>query len=274
MGTFITVASARRTCGILEAEISDTDVEATIVEVEKQIPRMFNTFYVPTERIEIQDGDGTNRHHLEKNPVLAVRELKIDGTTEDVANLEIYKDSGYIFLGSTAVTSTFADKKNAIVVKYLHGSVIHSETAKTTSSADKVAGTSVSVGVVDSSTFAENNWVEIFGMDGFREVAQISSVTDATNIVLDQLVQTHESGSSIVKLEIDTNFLKLMNLVCGIALVARIIGQSYTDIVGYTLAELHVQKGEPYTQWREAANQLIKERDMIMSRISIRPAVM
>ena len=274
MGDYIDIDSVRRTCGIASAEISDVDVGATITEVEAQIPRFFNTFFKPTEKIEIQDGDGTNRHHLEKNPVLSVRELKIDGTVEDVANLEVYKEAGYIWLGSEATTSTFANKRNAVVVKYLHGSVIHSKTAKTTSSADEVAGTAVPVGVVDSSTFIADDWVEIFGMDGFREVAQISSVTDATNIVLDQLVQTHETGSSIVKMEIDTNFKKLMNIVCSIALVARIIGQSYSDIVGYTLAELHVQKGEPYTQWRETANQLIKERDMLMSRISIRPFVM
>ena len=271
---FITVASARRTCGILEAEISNVDVEATIVEVEKQIPRFFNTIYTPTERIEIHDGDGTNRHHLEKNPVLSVRELKIDGTTEDVANLEIYKESGYIFLGANATTPTFLNKKNAIVVKYLHGSLVNSETISTTSSDDEVAGTAISVAVASSTDFSGGNWVEIFGMDGHREAAKISSVTNGTTIVLDQLVQTHESGSTIVKLEIDTNFTKLMNIVCGIALVARIIGQSYSDTTGYSLGELRIQKGEPYTQWREAANQLIKERDILMSRISIRPFVM
>ena len=272
MGTYVTVASARRTCGILEAEISDADVESTIVEVEAQIPRFFNTFFKPTEVIEIEDGDGTNRHHLSKNPVLSVRELKIDGTAEDVDNLEIQKASGYIFLGSGASTPTFADKRNSVVVKYIHGSVVISQTVKTTSSAAEVAGTAVSVAVASSTGFAEDDWVEIFGMDGLREVAQISSITTGV-LVLDQLVLSHESGSTIVKLEIEHTFIELMNTVCAIACVARIIGQSYTDIVGYTLAELHVQKGEPYTQWREAANQLIRIRDDIMKRISIRPSV-
>jgi len=205
---------------------------------------------------------------------LTVRELKIDGTAEDVANLEIEKESGYMFLGSSADISRFIQKRNSVVVKYIHGSIIPSQTVSTTSSAAEVAGTAVSVAVADSSSFAENDWVEIVGMDGNREAAQISSITDGTTIVLDQLVLAHESGSTITKLEIDHNFTHLMNLVCGIAAVARIIGQSYTDIVGYTLGELHVQKGEPYTQWRETANQLIKERDQIMSRISIRPFVM
>jgi len=272
-GDFATVAEVRRISGIASTEISDADVGAMITDAEAKIPRFFNTYFKPTEKIEINDGDGTSRHHLEKNPVLGVRALKIDGTAEDVANLEIQKDSGYIFLGSGADISTFSYKKNAIVVKYLYGSVIHSQTVKTTSSADEVAGTAVSVAVASSTGFAEDDWVEILGMDGYREAAKISSITDSTNIVLDQLVLTHESGSSIVKLEIEHIFIELMNTVCAIASVARIIGQSYTDIVGYTLAEMHVQKGEPYTQWRETANQLIRLREDIMKRISIRPSV-
>ena len=272
-GDFATVSEVRRISGIAATEISDVDVGFMIVDAEAKIPRFFNTFFKPTERIEIQDGDGTNRHHLEKNPVLAVRELKIDGTAVDVDTLEIQKESGYIFLGQGAQPPTFLFKRNSVVVKYLYGSVVISQTVNTTSSADEEAGTAVSVAVASSSGFAEDDWVEIFGMDGKREAAQISSVTDATNIVLDQLVLDHESGSSIVKLEVEHTFIELMNTVCAIACVARIIGQSYTDIVGYTLAELHVQKGEPYTQWRETANQLIKQRDDIMSRISIRPSV-
>lgn len=274
MGTYIDSTSVRRTCGIAAAEISDVDVDATIAEVEKQVPRYFNTVFVPTEVIEIQDGTGTNRLLLENNPVLGVRELKIDGTAEDTANLEVSKQSGYIWLGSSADTSTFKTGRNEVVVKYIYGSVIHSTTASTTTSAAEVAGTAVSVGVVASSSFAEDDWVEIVGMDGMREVAQISSITDATTIVLDKLVLGHESGSTVVKLEIDTNFKKCMNLVAGIACIARIIGQSYSDTVGYDLGELHVQKGEPYTQWRETANQFIKERDDLMRRIGIRPQIL
>ncbi len=271
MGTYITVASVRRTCGIGSSEISDADVESSIVEVENEVPRFFNTVYVPTERIDILDGDGTNRLILDKNPVLSVRELKIDGETEDPVNLEIYKDSGYIFLGKESETPIFAAKRNANVVKYLYGTVIHSSTS-TTSSDDEEAGTAVSVGVADESSFTALDWVEIYGIDGNREVAQVSS-TSSDILVLDQLIQTHESGSTIVKLEVDTIFTKLMNIITSISLVARIVGESYKDIVGYNIGEMRVQKGEPYTQWRETANQLIRERDGIYERISIRPRV-
>jgi len=272
-GDFATVAEVRRICGIAATEISDVDVGLMIVDAEAKIPRFFNTYFKPTEVIEINDGEGTSRHHLEKNPVLGVRALKIDGTTVDPDDLELQKESGYIFLGSGAEVPTFSSKRNSVVVKYVYGSVIHSQTVSTTSSAATIAGTGVSVSVASETGFAENDWVEILGMDGYREAAKITA-TGVGSITLDQLVQTHESGSSIVKLEVEHIFIELMNTVCAIACVARIIGQSYTDIVGYTLAEMHVQKGEPYTQWRETANQLIRQRDDIMSRISIRTAIL
>lgn len=272
MGTYITSTSVRRTCGIDSDEISDTDVDAIITEVEAQIPRYFNTVFAPTERIDILDGTGTNRLLLDKNPILSVRQLKIDGTTEDPANLEIDKESGYIFLGEDATASKFTSGRGKIAIKYLHATIDYS-TTKTTTSAATTAGTTVALTVGSITGFSDDDWVEIYGMDGHKEVAQISSSPSGSTITVDQLVQTHESGSTVIKLQINETFKKLMNIVVGIAMVARIIGQSYDENTGYSLEELQVQKGEPYTQWRETANQLIKERDEIMSRIINRPYI-
>ena len=191
MGTYVTIASVRRTVGIGSSEISDADVEDTITEVEKQVPRKFNTVFVPTERIDILDGDGTNRLLLDKNPVLSVRALKIDGNIEDPVNLEIYKDSGYIFLGQSAETSKFANKRNSSVVKYLYGTVEYSETILTESTAASIAGTGIVLSVTSGAAFADNDWIEIYGMDGNREVAKITA-QDANSITVDKLVQAHE----------------------------------------------------------------------------------
>lgn len=268
---YITVASVRRTCGIGSSEISDADVTSTIEEVEAQVPRYFNTVFTPTELIETQDGNGTNRLILMQNPVLAVRDLYIDGDQEDTANLHVYKGSGKIVLNTSASTSTFIKKQNAVTIKYIYGMMEESSTSTITDAAS-TAGTSVALSVVSETGFSVDDWVEIYGMDGFKEAAKVSG-TDTGEITVDQLVQTHESGSTVVKLQISANFTKLMNLVTSIALVARIVGESYTDIVGYTLGELQVQKGEPYTQWRETAIQFIKERDDLMGRIKIRPYI-
>ncbi len=264
-GTYVTIASVRRTSGIASTEISDDDVSDVIQECESQIERFFNTKFTPTERIDILDGNGTQRIILDQNPLLAVRELKIDGDTEDPANLRVYKESGKIELNSEEelTNSTFKWKHNAIVVKYIYGWVEETSTTTSTDAASE-SGTSVALSVVSESDFANNDWVEIYGMDGYREAAQISGSPTTGEIVVDQLVYSHVSGSTIVKLQISEIFTKLMNIICSLAMVARIVGQSYTDIVGYTMTEFSVQKGEPYTQWRETATQLIRERDRLM----------
>lgn len=271
MGSYVSVSSVRRTVGIDSTAISDADVDAIILECEPQVARFYNTAFTPTERIDFLDGNGTQRLMLDKNPLLSVRELKINGTTEDPAHLILYKNSGKIVLNQDAslTNSTFKDTAKRIIVKYIHGDVEHSTTTSTTSAAE-VAGTSVSVALASITGFADDDWVEIYGMDGFREVAQIDGTPGAGAIVLDKLVYTHVLGSNVVKLSISPIFEKLMNYACAISMVARIVGESATDTVGYGLGEFNVQKGEPYTQWRETATQLIKERDLIMSKIKIR----
>jgi len=262
---YVNVESVRRTAGISSSEINDADVESIINEVEYQIERFFNTKFTPTERIEILDGNGTTRLMLDHNPLLAVRELTIDGDEEDPAYIHTYKESGKIVLDSTkALTnSLFREGDKKIRIKYIYGLVEESTTSSTTT-ADEIAGTDVSIDLGSITGFSDEDWVEIYGMDGNKEVAQINATPGAGAIVVDKLVQTHESGSIVVKLEINPIFKKLMNYACAISMVARIVGQSYTDIVGYGLGEMHVQKGEPYTQWRETATQLIRERDRLM----------
>lgn len=272
MATYVTVASVRRTVGIDSNEISDADVSSIIAECEPQVERFFNTVFTPKTKIEVRDGNGTNILILRNNPVLAVRQLKIDGDTEDPANLNVKRGSGKIELSSSATASRFTSGTNKIVVKYVYGFLEESSTSTTTSAAS-IAGTSVALSVGSISGFAANDWVEIYGMDGYKEAAQISGNPSGSTITVDQLVQTHESGSTIVKLQVSEIFKKLMNYACAISMVARIIGESYDETVGYGLGELNVQKGEPYTQWRETASQLIKERDRLMNAIKPRPCV-
>jgi uncharacterized protein YqfB (UPF0267 family) len=270
-GNYVTLDSVRRTSGI-GSEINDTDVKAIIDECEPQIERFYNTKFTPKETIEIQDGNGTPRLILLKNPVLAVRELKIDGDTEDPANLYVSRGSGKIELTDDATVSTFKTGSRIVRIKYIYGDLEESST-ETTTGAASVAGTSVELTVSDETGFEDGDWIEVYGMDGNRECAEVTA-TDTGKITVDQLVFAHESGSKVIKLQVKEIMKKLMNIACAIALVARIVGQSYTDTVGYGLGELSVQKGEPYTQWRETATQLIRERDLIMGAIRPRPCIM
>lgn len=271
--SFVTESSVRRTVGIDSSQISGADVADIIAEVEPQVERYLNTTFTPKTRIEVKDGNGTTRIFTEKNPLMTVRELKIDGTTEDPAHLLITRGSGKIELNTNGSlsTSTFTMKQKCIIIKYVYG-WLEESTVTTTTTAASTAGTSVTLSVADICTFAADDWIDIYGMDGYKESAKITA-TDTGEITVDQLVYSHESGSIIYKLQISPIVTKLMNVVCALAMVARIIGQSYTDIVGYTMVEFSVQKGEPYTQWRETAQQLIKERDELIASLRPRPSV-
>jgi uncharacterized protein YqfB (UPF0267 family) len=272
-GTYVTIAEVRRTVGITSTStISDSDIGDIIAEVEPQIERYYNTVFTPKEKIEVRDGTGTNRLVLLKNPVMNVRSLKIDGTAEDTDNLNVYKGSGIIELSSSSTATRFTAGSRKIAIKYYYGFLEESSTSTTLSTAS-TAGSSVALSVASESGFSTDDWVEIIGMDGNQESAKITG-TDVTEITVDQLIYAHEAGSIITKLQVMEVIKKLMRIVCSLAVVARIVGQSSTDIVGYTLTEFSVQKGEPYTQWRETAAQLIKERDDLMSKIKPRPAIM
>ena len=125
---------------------------------------------------------------------------------------------------------------------------------------------------MSESGFVANDWIEIFGTDGTRESTQISSVASGT-ITVDQLVMDHVSGSTIRKIEIEPIMKRLVKVIVGIAAISRVVGESATAITGYSLGELQVQKGEPFTQLREQANQLIRQRDEIQKRVRPTPGV-
>ncbi len=107
-------------------------------------------------------------------------------------------------------------------------------------------GTSVDLSVNSESGFSKNDWVEVYGMDGNHEAARITAVS-TNQITVDSLSFSHENESKVVKLEVSEAIKKLMRILAGIALVARVVGESSEDIVGYSLGEFSVQKGEPYT---------------------------
>lgn len=271
----ITADEIRRTCGITSDQISDDDLNGIIAEVEDQVPRFLNTRLIPKETIDVLDGDGREFIFLKHNPVLTVRALKIDGTTIGVKkSIEFYRESGLIKIDTVdgdPDISYFKDKPKSVVVKYVYGFQTESE-IHTESTSDVAAGTSVTISVDNASEFSTGEWITIKGMDGNEEAAKITS-TSSGQITVDQLIYDHESGSIVTKLEIREVMKRLLRIVASISAVARVVGESSKDITGYSIEGFSVQKGEPYTQWRETANQLISERDQILKRIKTRVAI-
>ena len=105
------------------------------------------------------------------------------------------------------------------------------------------------------------------------ETVLVSNVVDGVSITVDNLAYPHESGSTITLQAIPAVAKRLCQVSCAMMAVARVVGQSFDEITGYQIGDEHVQKGEPYTQWREVTTQLRKEWDDLWKAFRPRPAV-
>lgn len=269
---YITTAQVRTITGITSTLVSDSDMDDIIGDVEFQIERFMNTTYTPKKEIDVQDGQGKHVIYVNHTPLLAVRSITDDDTSIDITTVN-FSNGGRIRFSPGGATSTtsFKRKENKTVIEYVYGAVEFPESGGTETLMNDSAGTSVGTTVsitVDSITgFTDLDWCAIYGTDGFRETFQISGAPSGTTIVADQLLYTHSDNSFIRLLAIPTLVERLMKVSSGIAAVANVVGSSFDDITGYDMGDFRVQKGEPYTQWRETALQLINERDRIMERL-------
>lgn len=268
---FVTVAESRVISGISVTEISDSDMTEIIEDIEFEVERQMNSRFTPFLEIDVLDGNAKNSIFVKRSPLLTVRSLKTNDTQIDLETVDFSK-SGRIRLGVNSNTQTFLMKKNTVIVQYVFGRVGWDLVTDTTTDTLAEVGTSVALSVVSETDFSTNDWIEIFGTDGTRESAQITG-TGTGEITVDQLVQDHISGSIIRKIEIEPIMKRLIKVIVGIAAIARVVGESSTAITGYNLTEFQVQKGEPFTQLREEANQLIRQRDEIQKRVRPTPGI-
>ena len=269
--SYLNVDDVRTASGAPSSLITDAQITSIITLVEKEMERWINTKFTPTETIEALDGSGKNNIFTKQNPVLAVRALKTNDTSITLSSLNIYKESGKIEFGRESETSMFIAKSKDTWIKYLYGLLVESS-IRTKTDAASTAGTSVALSVLSESGFAAEDWVESYGMDGNREVAEISA-TDTGEITVDELVQAHESDSIVVKLEIPDFIKRYMEIEAAISVAINAIGSTYVFNASYSLGELSVVKGVPYTHWRESMEKLLKERKMRVDRIKIRPHI-
>jgi len=272
--TYITASDVRRASGAPTSLISDALINEAITIVESEMERWMNTAFVPTQRIEHRDGNSLARMFVMKNPLLSIRGLTInDSTSITPAYVFVEKQSGKITLSRDAEGGTFVQGTNNTFIKYLYGLLENSSTQTTLSTAT-VAGTTVSMTVASITGFADEDWVEIEGMDGKREVAQISGTPALGVIIVDKLVHTHAVDSVITKLQIPYYIKRYMEIEAAIYVAVYAIGGTYTFNTSYSLGELSVNKGEPYPQWREVIQRMINERKMRRATIRIRPSIL
>ena len=268
---YTTLADIRTTCGIGSSEISDEDVRLLVIDAEKEVDQLMNTTFEPKRTIDFLDEytQGCVHIFIKKYPITKINSITIDGTTVSPKYAKIYNGMR-ITLTSDAEETEWDPDEQANVIDYYYADMEETSLSTTTTSAYDAGDTSVVIS--SSSSIFKNDYIKIYGTDGYSEVTKVTAKS-GTTLTVEALTVPHASGSLVVKMQVPQIVKRLTNIVTGLMMVARIVGESYKDIVGYTIEGLSVQKGEPYTQWRETAVQLRKEYDIILKHKRMKPAV-
>jgi len=277
---FISVKEVRGACGITTKFINEYDFTVLAERMEYSVENYLNTSFTPKTVIDQLEGNGTERIFLKNKPVVKLRTVNIDGTDVDLDYCRLDKDAGIVWLTTNAETSYFKQKSSEqklVRIKYDY-CYFQPTTTQTELAADVSSGTSVNMEVDSSSSFAVDDYVEIEGLDSKVEVAKVTVIPDGTHITVDKLTMDHSDESLVTKQTTPPIVKRMMVVKTAMAAVARVVGQSFDEVTGYTLAKEgeseQVQKGEPYTQWREVNVQLQKEWDSLLKSFKPMPSVM
>lgn len=271
--TFITVTDVRIASGAPISLISNTSVEHIISVIEAETAKKMNTKFVPTRRIDIMDGTGTNRFFTEKNPVLKILSCKSDDNDILPTYLDVSRNSGFVRFNEDSDTNVFVARQNSLRISYLFGHLVPDDDNRTTTNGAVAAGSAIVITVDDAQTIAVNDWIEIMGTDGNREVAKVTAVS-SNDITVDQLNFAHEDESVLYKIQIPYEIKRFMELEAAIYVGINAIGSTYTFNASYSIADLSVVKGVPYTHWRESVLKNIQEREALRKYIKARPAIL
>jgi len=277
---FISVKEVRGACGITTKFISEYDFTVLAERMEYAVENYLNTSFTPKTVIDKLNGTGNERILLRNKPVTKLRTVNIDGTDVDLDYCRLDKDAGVLWLTTDAETNTFKSKSSEqqlVRVKYDY-CYFNPTTTQTELAADVSAGTSVNMEVDSSAGFAVGDYVEIEGLDSKVEVAQVTALPDSTHITVDKLTMDHSDESLVTKQTVPDIVKRMMVIWTSMAAVARVVGQSFDEVTGYTLSKEgeseQVQKGEPYTQWREVNVQLQSEWKTLLKSFRPVPSVM
>jgi len=270
--TFITETQVRTASGVPSTLVTASQITQIISRVEEMTARAMNTRFVPTKEIDVLDGNGKDLVFTEKNPLLKVVSLKTDGSSVTPSTLHVYRSSGKIKMGTDSEVGKFVSKSRSVIVEYYYGLLERDGSVSSTTTGASVAGTSITITLSDASSFSANDWVELYGTDGYVETAQISGIS-SNDVTFDSLSFTHVSGTIVTKLSIPQWIQRFMELEATVYASLNAIGATYTFNASYGLADLNVVKGVPYTHWRESLEKALKERESLRSMIKPRPKV-
>lgn len=271
----ITVTDVRNSSGATTELIDDTTIQAIIDDSQAQALSSFKIFLEPTEVLEIRDGNGKNQIRINRPYIWKLTELQTrintsESTIVDIEDTTIDPISSLVILNTftgvqTTTYSYFYQIPNGIRMKYL-SAFMEKTTTITETTADIAVGTSVDIAVSSESGFSVDDWVLIEGLDGKREAAKITATT-TNQITVDELVQSHLSGS-VVSLLQTHELLKQFILYDANTNVANyIVGNTSNLPTSYSIEGATATIGVAYTHWRESADRFASKRDEFKNKI-------
>lgn len=252
---------------------SDEDIRTIISSLTEQVREKYKINFTPLKTIEVSEGNHNIGYTVKKRFPLKILELKIENNIIDVDNIVLDWASGNINIQSNVSTNTnkfnvFPSQVNSVKLKYLNAWMDKDDFVIETTAAT-IKGTSVIISVDDNIGFNIDDWVFIEGMDRRAEAAKITG-TGVNTITVDNLVQTHESGSIITRLKKSKLLTDYVVYESAVAVAISAIGSTYTIATGYTMEGVSVQVGVPWTHWKNNLDANIKQRDLLKRQIELK----
>ena len=274
---FLTTSEIRLACGLNTAQVSETDLSSIGEQAEYDTEQELNTSFTPKTIIEVFEGDGTNRLVNLKNPLLKVRQMKIDATSVTPGTLRLDPLGGTVWLSSTSEFTYFRSKtteRNLVRVMYDYG-YFESDTVQTTLTAASAAGNSVTSAVSDSTGFSSGDYVQVVGMDSMIETAKVTSVPGGgLSLVVDNLTQAHELGSLVVKQRTPKTAIRIMAVNAAIKALGNVMSSKLDSVQSYSIGEESVSNVDVLSALNGTLTALNAEKTALINSFRIRPAVM
>lgn len=256
----ISVSDVRTAGGFPSDLISDSEIQHCLKVVEKYVEKSLNTSFEPKVRLDFLDGTNQEFFYCDKNPVLRVDALISNEVEVDVSKIFVHRESGRIDLTRENNISRFFGSHNGIRVQYWSAYLV-SDDEQYLVSDDASKGENVEVVLNTANDLSVDDWVEIKNTD-VSTSAKIVNISGST-ITLDRLQYDVKLGSILTKLIIPEFIKRFVELEAVIYLSLNAIGATYVFNASYSLGDLNVTKGVPYTHWRESLEKAIKERETL-----------
>lgn len=268
----VTPEAVRRHSGADEDIISDKDIEELIVETRKNFELYLNTKFLPTEDIEIQHIDHASiqqkNFKIYHGPLLNIYEVRLgDKKIEDFRADYL---SGVLYIQSPINAFhfdplTYSRENTDFRARILYGTVEKDESEKSFITEDIEPGDEVEVKVDDAENIKADEWVWIEGMDGNREACEVKERDTQNNkFTISRVTQKHEEGSLIYRLRVEESIKSLITYEVVIRIAIKATGGTYKFNTTYSLGDMSVSKGVPYTHWQQVYNQASQKREDIL----------